>query len=170
MCITKNSDVKEDEKLIFFLGLSEIVLPEFSQKEDQILAQEVLFKCWEWLKEKENIGDILYELLDDEENGITIIQEMSANQKDDLAWNCVIDTVAYTSKKAYEREGVNYYPEPIALVDDTLVEHFMDCFAKCIKDSDRYIQRMNLFLDDYKIRKIESDLRKEVLKKLQIQS
>jgi Immunity protein Imm6 len=170
MCITKNSDVKEDEKLIFFLGLSEIVLPEFSQKEDRILAQKVLFKCWEWLKEKGNIGDILYELLDDEENGITIIQEMSANQKDDLAWNCVIDTVAYTSKKAYEREGVNYYPEPIALVDDTLVEHFTDCFATCIKDSNRYIQRMNLFLNDYKNGKIESDLRTEVLKKLQIQS
>jgi len=118
----------------------------------------------------ESIGDILYELLDDEENGITIIQEMSANQKDDLAWNCVIDTVAYTSKKAYEREGVNYYPEPIALVDDTLVEHFMDCFATCIKDSVRYIQRMNLFLDDYKNRKIESVSRKEVLKKLQIHS
>ncbi|VXB69940.1 conserved hypothetical protein [Bacillus sp. 349Y] len=106
MCTTKNSDVKEDEKLIFFLGLSEIVLPEFSQKEDQILAQEVLFKCWEWLKEKENIGDILYELLDDEENGITIIQEMSANQKDDLAWNCVIDTVAYT--RSYDQDNDEY--------------------------------------------------------------
>lgn len=170
MANTNFSSLTEDGKVIFFLGLSEKVLSVFSQKEDQILAQEVIYKCWEWLKGKENIGDILYELLDNEENGITIIQEMSDNETDVIAWNCVIDAVAYTSRKAFEREGVKYYPEPIALVDDTLADHFMDCFAKCIEDSDSYIQRINFLLDDYKNGNIASDLRTEVLRELQIQN
>lgn len=170
MTNTNFSSLTEDGKVIFFLGLSEKVLSVFSQKEEQILAREVIYKCWEWLKGKENIGDILYELLDNEENGITIVQEMSDNEIDVTAWNCIIDAVAYTSRKAFEREGVKYYPEPIALVDDLLVNHFIDCFAKVIENPDSYIQRINLFLDDYKNGKFLSDLRTEVLRKLQIQN
>ena len=170
MANTSFSSLTEDGKVIYFLGLSEIVLPVFSQREDQILAQEVINKCWEWLNSKENIGDILYELLDNEENGITIIQEMSDNESDVNAWNCIIDAVAYTCRKAFEREDVKYYPEPIALVDDTLVDHFMDCFEGCIEDSDSYIQRINFFLDDYKNGNMASDLRTEVLRELNIQN
>ncbi|PGM50283.1 hypothetical protein CN947_28280 [Bacillus cereus] len=170
MTNTNFSSLTEDGKVIFFLGLSEKVLSVFSQKEDQILVQEVIYKCWEWLKGKENIGDILYELLDNEENGITIIQEMSDNKIDVIAWNCVIDAVAYTSRKAFEQEGVKYYPEPIALVDDTLVDHFIDCFERCIEDSAIYIHRINSLLDGYKDENIASDLRTKVLKELQIQN
>ncbi|PKR82547.1 Imm6 family immunity protein [Heyndrickxia camelliae] len=160
----------EEGKVIFFLGLSEKVISVLSQKEDQILAQEVIYRCWEWVKDKENIGDILYELLDNEENGITIIQEMSDNEKDVEAWNCIIDAVAYTSRKAFEREGVKYYPEPIALVDDTLVDHFMDCFERSIENADRYIQKINFFLEDYKNGNIATDLRTDVLRRLQIRN
>lgn len=165
---TNFNSLTEDGKVIFFLGLSEKVLSVFSQKEEQILAQKVLSECWEWLNSKENIGENLYELLDNEENGITIIQEMSDNETDVIAWNCVIDAVAYTSRKAFEREGVKYYPEPIALVDDTLVDHFLDCFIKSIENSDVYIERINSFLDDYKDGDTEVDLRTEVLRELQI--
>ncbi|SFB99451.1 Immunity protein Imm6 [Bacillus sp. OV322] len=166
MANTNFSSLTQDGKVIFFLGLSEWILPVFSKEEDQIIAREVISKCWEWLKGKENIGDILYELLDDEENGITIIQEMSDNETDITGWNCIIDAVAYTSRKAFDREGVIYYPEPIALVDDTVVDHFMDCFEKCIENSDIYIQRINTLLNDYKNGDIEADLRTEVLRKL----
>ncbi|CAG9612019.1 hypothetical protein BACCIP111899_01191 [Bacillus rhizoplanae] len=158
----------DDSKVIFFLGLSEVVLSVFSRKEDQKVALDVIGKCWVWLRDKDNIGDILYDLLDNEENGITIIQEMSDNEVDMIAWNCIIDAVAYTSRKAFEREGVNYYPEPIALVDDTLVDHFIDCFEKCIEDSDSYILRINSLLTKYKNEDITSDLRTEVLRDLQI--
>lgn len=42
------SSLTEDGKVIFFLGISEKVLTVFSHKEDQILAQEVIYKCWEF--------------------------------------------------------------------------------------------------------------------------
>ncbi|CAF1721533.1 hypothetical protein NRS6084_00518 [Bacillus subtilis] len=167
---TNFGSLTEDGKVIFFLGLSEKVLTVFSQKEDQVLAQEVIYKCWDWLKDKENIGDILYELLDNEENGITLLQEMSVNETDITAWNCIIDAVAYTSRKAYEREGVKYYPEPIALVDDTLVDHFIDCFTECVDNADSYIRKMSILLDEYKNGNNGRDLRTEVLRELQIQN
>ncbi len=46
----------------------------------------------------------------------------------------------------------------------------MDCFEGCIEISDSYIQRINSLLNDYKNGNIESDLRTEVLRKLQIQN
>lgn len=101
--------------------------------------------------------------MDNEENGITIIQEMSVNEVDVIAWNCIIDAVAYTSRKAFEKEGVKYYPEPIALVDDTLVNHCIECFEKCIENSDGYIQRISSLLYGYQDEEIASDLRKKSL-------
>ncbi|WP_338749079.1 Imm6 family immunity protein [Bacillus sp. FJAT-52991] len=146
----------DDGKVIFFLGLSEKVLSVFSRKEDQKVALDVIGECWAWLRDKDNIGDILYDLLDNEENGITIIQEMSDNEVDKIAWDCIIDAVAYTSRKAFEREGVKYYPEPIALVDDTLVDHFIDCFKKCVEGSGSHILRINFLLTEYKVEDIKS--------------
>nr|WP_248138372.1 Imm6 family immunity protein [Bacillus infantis] len=105
--------------------------------------------------------------LDNEENGLTIIQEMSDNETDVAAWNCIIDAVAYTSRKAFEREGVKYYPEPIALVDDTLVDHFI---TMCIENSDIYIRRIKYLLDDYMDGNFKLDLRTEVLREFQIQN
>ncbi|MEH7134119.1 Imm6 family immunity protein, partial [Priestia megaterium] len=83
-------------------------------------------------------------------------------------WDCIIDAVAYTSRKAFEREGVEYYPEPIALVDDTLVEHFIDGFERCIENADSYIERLTSLLNDDTNRKTVNDLRTKVLKELQI--
>jgi hypothetical protein len=160
----------DDGKVIFFLGLSEIALLVLSQKEDQKIALKVIDKCWAWLTYKENIGDILYNLLDDEENGLTIIEEMSDNKLDKIVWNCIIDSVAYTSRKAFEREGVKYYPEPIALVDDTLVNHYINCFEVCVEDSGSYIQRINFLLTEYKIGENTNDLRTEILKDLHIRT
>ncbi|MCA4153672.1 Imm6 family immunity protein [Priestia megaterium] len=162
------NSLTEHDKVIFFLALSEKVVPVLSRTEDQILARKVICKCWEWLKDKENSGDTLYELLDHEGNGITIIQEMSDNKTDVIVWDCIIDAVAYTSRKAFEREGVEYYPEPIALVNDTLVEHFIDGFERCIENADSYIERLTSLLNDDTNRKTVNDLRTKVLKELQI--
>ncbi|UPO90998.1 Imm6 family immunity protein [Niallia sp. Man26] len=129
------SHLTDEGKVLFFILLSKEILSDFTQVEDRQLAQNALSKSLEWVKNKEEIGYELYDLLDDEENGITIIQEMSENEKDIAAWNCIIDTVAYTSRKAMEMEGVEYFPEPIALVDDTLVEHFISSIEQVKGDS-----------------------------------
>ena len=132
----KFSILSDEGKVLFFILLSKEILSDFSQNEDRQLAQNALSKCLQWVKNKEVIGYELYNLLDDEEIGITIIQELSENEKDSAAWNCIINTVAYTSRKAMEKEGVEYFPEPIALVvDDTIVENFISSIEQVKGDS-----------------------------------
>ncbi|WP_413365229.1 Imm6 family immunity protein [Lysinibacillus sp. 3P01SB] len=158
----------DDNKVLFLLGLSEKVLSVFSQTEDRSAAQYVIEQCWEWLEEKDNRGGTLYDLLDNEENGITIIQEMAADEVEATAWNCIIDAAAYTSRKAFDREGAMYYPEPIALVDDTLVNHFIECFKRIIVDAPLYIQQIVSMLDEYPNPKMISDRRNKILTELHI--
>jgi hypothetical protein len=149
-----------DYKVTFFLGLSQKVVSRFLQNKDKVTAQNALDFCWKWLQSKECDGEYLYNLLDDEDCGITLIQEMSENDK--VAWNCIIDAVAYTSRKAYETEGAKYFPEPIELVDDTLVEHFINCFNNCVSDSDDYIKKVYSFLSKYNFDRI-SNIKNDIL-------
>ncbi|MFP9131265.1 Imm6 family immunity protein [Niallia sp. BSM11] len=128
-------------KILFFILLSKDILSDFSKNEDRHLAQYALSKSLEWVINKEVTGYELYDLLEDEENGLTILQEMSKNEKDIVAWDCIIDTVAYTSRKAMEKEGVEFFPEPISLVDDTLVEHFISSFEQVKGDSTLLIKK-----------------------------
>lgn len=160
----------DDHKVIFLLGLSEKVLSIFSREENRLAAQQALGLCWQWLEEKESMGETLYNLLDNEESGITTIQEMSADDTEISAWNCMIDAVAYTSRKAFEREGVAYYPEPIALVDDTLVNHFIECFEEAIVDAPYYIQQVISILNKSAKGNGIKELRTEILSELQILS
>lgn len=146
----KFEQMRNDDKVIFFLGLSEKVVDVFSREEDQKIARNALNTCWEWLQKKEYIGEILYDLLDDEEKGIVSIQEMSEVKKDEAAWDCIIDSVAFTSRKAFEGEGVKYFPESIELVDDTLVDHFIDSFKACVLDAEKYIRNINSILGQYR--------------------
>ncbi|WP_297424001.1 Imm6 family immunity protein [Clostridium sp.] len=152
----------DDCKVTFFLGLSQKVVLLFSREEDKVAAQNAVDFCWKWLQSKECDGEYLYNLLDDEEYGITLIQEMSENEKEKDAWNCIIDAVAFTSRKAYETEGARYFPEPIELVDDTLVEHFINCFNNCVSNSDDYIQKVYSFLSKYNSDN-NSNLKNEIL-------
>lgn len=168
MVIKKFHNLLDDGKTLFFLGLSERVVSEFTSKEDQKLARYALYNCWEWLEYKSTSGDLLYDLLDNEETSITISLELADNETDIMAWNCIIDAVAFTSRKAFEKEGVKYYPEPISLVDDTIVEHFTECFNKCVGHADSYINDIYLLLEKYNNGSIKRNLRDEVLIELQI--
>ncbi|WP_297425747.1 Imm6 family immunity protein [Clostridium sp.] len=84
---------------------------------DKVAAQNVVNFCWEWLQDKKFNREYLYNLLDDGDCGITLIQEMSKNEKDKVALNCIIDAIAYTNRKAYETEGAKYFLDLIELVD-----------------------------------------------------
>ncbi|MGM0805629.1 MAG: Imm6 family immunity protein [Bacillota bacterium] len=164
MVIKKFYNLSDDGKVLFFLGLSERVVSELTLKEDQKLAQNALYTCWEWLEYKNISGDLLYDLLDNEGMSITISLEMADNEAEIMAWNCIIDAVAFTSRKAFEKEGDKYYPEPISLVDDTLVEHFMKCFNTCVEHADSYIEKMFLLIDSSIKRNLRSNIVSEIVK------
>lgn len=141
----------KENKIILLLTLSEKALRKLSNVGHQIIANKALDYCWEWLQHKKTTGDFLYNLLDNkEENGITVTHENTNVESDILIWNCIIYSVAYTSRKAYENEGAIYFPEPIALVDDDLIDHFITCFNQCFQNNKNYITNLQLYLSNYK--------------------
>jgi len=129
-------DLNTEKKLAFYIGVSEkcITLEENEYKYEVI--KNALDYCWEWLINQKYDGEFFYELLDNEENGITVISEMIDNEIENAIFNCVIDTIAFTSRVAFDKNNAKYYPEPIALVDDELVYHLLKCFNICFYKND----------------------------------
>lgn len=129
-------DLNTERKLAFYIGVSEkcITLEEDEYKYEVI--KNALDYCWEWLINQKYDGEFFYELLDNEENGITVISEMIDNEIENAIFNCVIDTIAFTSRVAFDKNNAKYYPEPIALVDDELVYHLLKCFNICFYKND----------------------------------
>ena len=80
--------------------------------------------------------------MDNEENGFTIFEEMENDEKIIAAWHCVIYAVAYISRAAYEKEGAIYFPEPIELVDDDIVQHMIQSLLVCDSKEREYIENV----------------------------
>lgn len=111
MDIFKN--LNDDKKTAFFLALAMKTVSLLNNDLQKTIAENALDFCWKWLECKVPDGDFLYGLLVDEQNGITIFAENTENISEQAVWNCITDAVAFTSRKAYEYENSEYYPEPI---------------------------------------------------------
>lgn len=142
--------LSDDKQIAFYLGLSDRVASQVIDVQNGDKAEFALKKCWNWFFSNEGSGDVLYFSLVDEETGITLIAEDEENELQQDAWNCIIDAIAFTSRKAYDLEKTEYYPEPIELVDNELIYHFLQCYENCFP-GDKYknvVFEYLLFSDD----------------------
>ena len=106
------------------------------------LINEAIEVSWKWVHTEENVGEVLYNFLDNEENGFTLFQEMEEDEKKISAWDCIIDAVAYVSRAAYENEGIKYLPEPIEIVDDNIFTHMVQSLTLCDSMECEYIEKV----------------------------
>ncbi|MCI9017395.1 MAG: hypothetical protein HFI26_10325 [Lachnospiraceae bacterium] len=139
MDITK---LEQKTKCTFAIKLAEkasLYLQESSAKD---LINEAIEASWKWVHTEENLGEVLYNFLDNEENGFTLFQEIEEDEKKISAWNCIIDTVAYISRAAYKKEGVKYLPEPIEIVDDNIFTHMVHSLILCDSMEREYIEKV----------------------------
>ena len=83
------------------------------------------------LNNRLNVTVDLYETLDNEEDGFTIIQECEENEDIQLILDCIIDSIAIITKEAYDNIGQKYYPEPIELVTQETFIHLLNSLQKC---------------------------------------
>ena len=96
-----------------------------------------------WIStEEEGAGEKLYSYLDNEENGFTIFQEMEESEQIINAWDCIIDAVAYISRAAYEKDGAEYFPEPIELVDDSIISHMTQALILCDEKEREFVDEL----------------------------
>lgn len=141
----KYYDLSNEKKTAFFIGVSEKGITFLKNEHRAELARNAVECCWEWLINRKYDGEFLYELLDNEETGVTIISDMTDDTVESAIWNCLIDTIAFVSRQAYDGEGAKYFPEPIELVDDNLGEHLLKCYYTVFADGE-YIDMLLDFL------------------------
>lgn len=139
MDITK---LDQKNKCIFAIELAEKASTYLQERNVKSLINEVIKVAWKWVHTEENVGEILYDFLDNEANGFTLFQEMEKDQKNISAWNCIIDSLAYVSRVAYEKEGVKYLPEPIEIVDDNIFIHMIQSLILCNSIEREYIENV----------------------------
>ncbi len=139
MDITK---LGQKSKCIFAIKLAEKASSYLQGKNVKVLLNEAIKVSSKWVHTEENLGEVLYDFLDNEENGFTLFQEMEKDEKNISAWDCIIDAVAYVSRAAYEKEGVNYLPEPIESVDDNIFTHMMHSLILCDGMEREYIEKV----------------------------
>ena len=139
MDITK---LNQKSKCTFVVKLAERAASYIQKSNVKSLVYEAIDIAWKWIYTEENVGEVLYNFLDNEENGFTLYQEMEKDEKEISAWDCIIDAIAYVSKTAYETEGIEYLPEPIEIVDDNIFTHMMQSLLLCGGMESEYIKNV----------------------------
>lgn len=117
-------------RAIFSITLAERAAA-YLQREYQDSVNAATKLCRAWINTGECSADDLYQLLDDEDHGFTLIQEEEDDEVRINAWNCVIDAIAIISRMAYEGEGQTFFPEPIEMVDSSTFLHMADSLVLC---------------------------------------
>ena len=139
MDITK---LEQKTKCIFAIKLAEKASSYLQECNIIGLINEAINTSWKWVQTEENLGEVLYDFLDNEENGFTLFQEMEKDPPKISAWDCIIDAIAYVSRVAYEQEGVKYLPEPIESVDDNIFKHMINSLFLCDSTGHEYVENV----------------------------
>lgn len=132
-------ELNDKYKCIFCVMLAEKAKKYLKNENTYMLIVNALERCWDWIEFGRDSGDDFYDLIDNEENGLTLFQENEEEEQKIYAWNCIIYVVAYIAKSAYEKEGQKYFPEPIELVDERTIEEVKRYLLLCDKSEEEYI-------------------------------
>ena len=95
------------------------------------IVNEAIITALDWIQTECDVAEKLYNYLDNESNGFTILQESETDEIKISAWNCIIDAIAYVSRKAYEKKEVKYLPEPLEMADDSIFTHMETSLNNC---------------------------------------
>ena len=126
-------DQIELQKLHHCLRIIENIKKQIGAEEAARYVEKAIDLTRQWLNDKSDVSQKLYDLLDDEECSFTLYQE---SEKDEYLFdvcNCIIDSVAYICRKIYEEQGADYFPEPIELVDEDTYSRLLAGYEKCMK-------------------------------------
>ena len=127
------ADQIELQKIHHCLRIIENIKKQIGDEEAVCYVEKAMDLTRKWLNDKTDVSQKLYDLLDDEECSLTLYQESEKDECVIEVWNCIIDAVAYICRKIYEEQGVDYFPEPIELVDEDTYSRLLTGYEKCMK-------------------------------------
>lgn len=157
--------LSEDAQVAIFLILSEDAIKYFINKEFTQSAKDALNRCWDYIEKKNVNGDDLYELIDSNEYDITDLQADAENENDNKVWDCVIDSVLYTCRKAYDASN-EHLPQAVEIADFTLYDHLVSQYIMLNPNIKETLSKIEIFFSSNYIQTREfkelniSDLRK----------
>ena len=126
-------DQIELQKIHHCLRIIENIKKQIGAEEAARYVEKAIDLTRQWLNDKTDVSQKLYDLLDDEECSFTLYQESEKDEYMIDVWNCIIDAVAYICRKIYEEQGADYFPEPIELVDEDTYSRQLAGYEKCMK-------------------------------------
>ena len=126
-------DQIELQKIHHCLRIIESIKKQIGAEEAARYVEKAIDLTRQWLNDKTDVSQKLYDLLDDEECSFTLYQESEKDEYMIDVWNCIIDAVAYICRKIYEEQGADYFPEPIELVDEDTYSRLLAGYEKCMK-------------------------------------
>ena len=126
-------DQIELQKIHHCLRIIENIKKQIGAEEAARYVEKAIDLTRQWLNDKTDVSQKLYDLLDDEECSLTLYQESEKDEYMIDVWNCIIDAVAYICRKIYEEQGADYFPGPIELVDEDTYSRLLAGYEKCMK-------------------------------------
>lgn len=126
------NEYSKDEQNKICLDVIKKAKQYIADKEANILIESVIEMIKD-INNKENVSEKLYDYLDNEGNGFTILQEHETNNTIIAAWDAIIDAIAIICKNTYPSE--KYLPEPLMMIDDNTAKHMMDSLSICEQKS-----------------------------------
>lgn len=75
------NEIRAKNKCIFAIKLAEKASSYLQESNVKGLINEAIEVSWKWVHTEENVGEVLYNFLDNEENGFTLFQEMEEDEK-----------------------------------------------------------------------------------------
>jgi hypothetical protein len=144
--------VNMDAKAAFLLTLTERVLDPIENYDWYPIVRTSMDACWEWVEEKKNHGDDLYENVENEDEEGLIFIEGVAYESDKvyspqvkLVWACVLDAVCYTCWQAYQYEK-EYLPQSLEGESDRTIDEFMEKIVKTVGYQEEWADRLKEYL------------------------
>lgn len=110
--------INSEAQVVYFLGLSEKVIPNLVSSKNYETLRKALDRCWDWLEHKNIDADDLYwyfENLDD--TGVITLMQFEEDDYKLKIWICVADAIAFTIRQAYICQKDEYLPATIEAVD-----------------------------------------------------
>ena len=134
--------LSEKQKTQFLISIAKRAMSYIEGNTYFYLIKKSIDECEKWIEFGEYTGEYFYEILDNEENGLAMLQCEDENADSIELWNCIINAIAYVSRKAYEKEGINYFPEPILLVGDEIFNDSIDCLIQYNCEERKFVDRI----------------------------
>lgn len=134
--------LNKKDKCVFAVKIAERASLYFEDTKAVPLINNAIEIASMYIRTEKGDGELLYNFLDNVDNGFTVFQEMENDEKIRNAWDCIIDAIAYITKEVYLTNGAKYFPEPIEMVDDTIFTHMINALKKCSSRESEFIESL----------------------------